>query len=163
MLTAVRTTKSIQDIGHGDMVLNASPDDGKVQSHVVQAVHVTDDDTDFVDLVIAGSGGTGVTTATAHHFFWDDTTRRWAYAADLVKGQQLDTPDDVRASTWSEDCSRANLLCWKRRASERLKSGTANRDAAQRAFENWVESGNIAKGTGQAQGFRIIGVRLVNV
>ncbi|MFJ7215302.1 hypothetical protein [Amycolatopsis sp. NPDC098790] len=37
-------------------------------------------------------------TATAHHLFWNDTTRRWAYAADLVQGRQLDTPGDVRAT-----------------------------------------------------------------
>lgn len=98
ILMADRTAKSIQDIKPGDLVLNASPDDGKVQSHVVQAVHVTDNDTDFVDLMIAGSGSIGVIAGTAHHLFWDDTTRRWVYAADLVQGQQLDTSDDVRAT-----------------------------------------------------------------
>jgi hypothetical protein len=266
VLMADRTTKSIQDIKPGDLVLNASPDDGKVQAHVVQTVHVTDNDTDFVDLVIAGSGGTGVITATAHHLFWDDTTtRRWVYAADLVQGQQLDTPDDVRATVidtnrhtavartynltirnihtfyvmagttavlvhngarcvedlgdgifryddgsirtadgkWAgtlganvgadaekavwDDLSarglkivRGRIYCVGNSEQVRVydgvidlgngdyvgievKSGTAKRDAAQEAFGKWVGSGNIAKGTGQAQGFRIVGVRLVNV
>ncbi|MEV6879661.1 polymorphic toxin-type HINT domain-containing protein [Amycolatopsis sp. NPDC051128] len=265
VLMADRTTKSIEDVKPGDLVLNASPDDGKVQSHTVQAVHVTDNDTDFVDLAIAGSSGTGIITATAHHLFWNDTTRQWTYAADLVHGEQLDAPGDVRTTVigthrhtavartynltisnvhtfyvmagtiavlvhngarcvedlgdgifryddgsirtadgkWAgtlganvgvdaekavwDDLSargmnivRGRIYCVGNGEQVRVydgaidlgngdyvgievKSGTADRDAAQRAFDHWVESGNIAKGTGRARDFRIIGVRKIHV
>jgi hypothetical protein len=41
--------------------------------------------------------------------------------------------------------------------------GNGNYVGIEVKSDNWVESGNIAKGTGRAQGFRIVGVRLVNV
>jgi hypothetical protein len=44
-----------------------------------------------------------------------------------------------------------------------VKNGSATRTADQRVFDTWVDSGNEAVGIGQANGFRIIGTRLVEV
>jgi hypothetical protein len=38
-----------------------------------------------------------------------------------------------------------------------VKSGNASLTAAQRAFDNWVDSGHAAAGVGQALGFKIVG------
>ncbi|MEV6648671.1 polymorphic toxin-type HINT domain-containing protein [Amycolatopsis sp. NPDC051371] len=97
VLMADRTTKAIQDIKPGDQVLNASPGDTKVQSHAVEAVHITDSDTDFVDLTVLTLTGPKTVTSTAHHLFWNSTLQVWTFAADLKRGQQLDTPGEGRA------------------------------------------------------------------
>ncbi|WP_290050060.1 polymorphic toxin-type HINT domain-containing protein [Amycolatopsis solani] len=98
VLMADRTTKSIEDVKPGEEVLNGSPGDAKVQSHAVEAVHVTDDDSDFIDVTISTRSSSETITATAHHLFWNSTTRAWTAAADLHRGQQLDMPGEGRAT-----------------------------------------------------------------
>jgi hypothetical protein len=103
-------------------------------------------------------GGTlGVNVgADAEIAVWDDLSAR---GLNIVRGriycvgngQQLRIYDGVI------DLGNGNYVGIE------VKSGTAVPDRAQRVFDKWVESGNIAKGTGRAQGFRIVGVRLVNV
>jgi RHS repeat-associated protein len=98
VMMADGSTKPIEDVKVGDTAENADVDSDVRQQHAVTAVHVTDDDTDFVDLAV-GSGsdsgaGSKTITVTAHHLFWDATTHQWIYAADLAVGDQLDTPGD---------------------------------------------------------------------
>ncbi|WP_211763331.1 RHS repeat-associated core domain-containing protein [Kutzneria sp. CA-103260] len=94
VLMADGSVKPIEDVKVGDTVENADVDSGVRQQHVVTAVHVTDTDTDFVDLAIGPPGRQKTVTVTAHHLFWDATTHQWVDAADLRIGDQLDTPGD---------------------------------------------------------------------
>jgi hypothetical protein len=94
VMMADGSTKPIEDVKVGDTIENADVDSGVRQQHAVTAVHVTDDDTDFVDLAVGADSGAKTITVTAHHLFWDTTTHQWAYAADLRVGDQLDMPGD---------------------------------------------------------------------
>ncbi|MFJ9782540.1 polymorphic toxin type 24 domain-containing protein [Amycolatopsis sp. NPDC101161] len=92
VLMADGTSKPIADVKVGDVVRNALPDDSFTERHVVTALHVTDDDHDFVDVAIVASGAVETIAATAHHLFWNSTTGGWKEAADLQVGDQLATP-----------------------------------------------------------------------
>lgn len=98
VLMADGTAKPIKDVQPGDRVSNAEPGSRAVQRHAVTAVHVTGDDRDFDDLAVAGPGGTGTVTTTAHHLFWDKTTDRWTAGETLRPGEKLDTPGDGSAT-----------------------------------------------------------------
>ncbi|MFC0436006.1 polymorphic toxin-type HINT domain-containing protein [Kutzneria buriramensis] len=98
VLMADGSTKPIQDVRVGDRITNKDPDTGKVQTHAVMATHVTDGDSDFVDLTVQTSSGTSTITVTAYHLFWDATTHSWTSAGDLRIGDQLDTQDGGRAA-----------------------------------------------------------------
>ncbi|REH30682.1 RHS repeat-associated protein [Kutzneria buriramensis] len=101
VLLADGSHEPIEDVKVGDAVENADPDSGERQQHVVTAVHVTDTDTDFVDLTVGLPGASETITVTAHHLFWDATTHQWVDAADLRVGEQLDTPGDGHAAVVS--------------------------------------------------------------
>lgn len=88
------SSKPIQDVHVGDQVTNKDPDTGSVQTHTVVATHITDDDSDFVDLTVQTPSGTSTITVTAYHLFWDATTSSWVEAASLRVGDQLDTPTE---------------------------------------------------------------------
>jgi uncharacterized glyoxalase superfamily protein PhnB len=75
--------KSIEDVKVDDKIENADPDSGVRRQHEVTAVHVTDTDTDFVDLAVGSVGASKTITVTAHHLFWDATTHQWTDAAGL--------------------------------------------------------------------------------
>jgi RHS repeat-associated protein len=94
VLMAGGSTKPIQDVKVGDQVANAEPDSAQVQSHTVEATHITDDDRDFVDLTVETPAGRASITTTAHHLFWDATTHAWATADNLKVGDQLETPGE---------------------------------------------------------------------
>jgi hypothetical protein len=55
---------------------------------VVTALHVTDDDRDFVDIAVLTSEGPRTIVATAHHPFWDASTHAWTDATDLEVGDR---------------------------------------------------------------------------
>ncbi|WIX85508.1 RHS repeat-associated core domain-containing protein [Amycolatopsis sp. DG1A-15b] len=96
VLMADGSTKPIEDVEVGDQIDNAEPGGSVVERHVVTAVHVTDDDRDFVDVEVFTPGGLKAIVTTAHHLFWDETTRAWTDAADLKVGDQLATPGGGR-------------------------------------------------------------------
>jgi hypothetical protein len=98
VLMADGSSKPIQDVHVGDQITNKEPETGQVQTHTVMATHVTDDDTDFVDLTVQTPSGTSVVTVTAHHLFWDATMHSWVGAADLHTGDLLDTVDQKAAT-----------------------------------------------------------------
>jgi hypothetical protein len=101
VLMADGTSTPIQNVKVGDRIANAEPESEALRQHTVTGVHVTDDDTDFVDLAISSPGGLRTVTATAHHLFWNITTHAWTAAADIKPGEQLDTPHDGRATVAS--------------------------------------------------------------
>jgi hypothetical protein len=98
VLMADGSSKPIQDVHVGDQVTNKDPETGQVQTHTVMATHVTDDDSDFVDLTVQTPSGTSTITVTAAHLFWDSTTHSWAEAENLHVGDQLDSHDGVRVT-----------------------------------------------------------------
>lgn len=92
------TNKPIKDVAIGGPVANADPESSRLQVHLVAALHVTDNDTDFDDLTVSTPAGPKTITTTAHHLFWSATLHRWLDAAALKVGEQLTTPGDGRAS-----------------------------------------------------------------
>ncbi|MGW3994810.1 RHS repeat-associated core domain-containing protein [Amycolatopsis sp. NPDC004772] len=101
VLMADGRSKPIAEVKVGDEIANAEPGERFVQRHVVTALHITDDDHDFVDITVLTSGGPRTVVATAHHAFWNTTTRTWTDATNLKAGDQLSTPGDGRISVRS--------------------------------------------------------------
>lgn len=91
VLMAYGSAKPIADVAVGDQVANARPESPAGEQHPVDAVIVTDDDTEFADLTVATPGGPETIRTTAHHPFWDATTRRWTDAGQVRPGDELDT------------------------------------------------------------------------
>ncbi|WP_158515476.1 polymorphic toxin-type HINT domain-containing protein [Kitasatospora sp. MBT63] len=87
-------SKPINEVRQGDEVASAGPVTDEKTAKPVTATIVTPDDKDFTDLkVTTASGATESLTATGHHPFWNDTTKRWTAAADLKAGDLLTTAD----------------------------------------------------------------------
>lgn len=91
VLMADGSAKPIEDVVAGDRIANAAPESPVAQQHAVDAVVVTDDDTEFTDVTVATPGGPETIKTTAHHPFWDATARRWTDAAQVRPGDALDT------------------------------------------------------------------------
>ncbi|WIY02957.1 polymorphic toxin-type HINT domain-containing protein [Amycolatopsis mongoliensis] len=87
----------IEAVKVGDSVTTGVPGKAATEQHVVTAVHVTDADRDFVELVIGTPAGARTITATAHHRFYDVSLGNWVDAVDLHVGDELDTPGEGRA------------------------------------------------------------------
>jgi hypothetical protein len=90
------SAKPISQIKVGDKISNNLPgaDLGtKNQTHTVTAIHITYDDTDFTAVTIATSHGQATITGTAHHPYWDATTRAWTDADRLHPGDRVETTD----------------------------------------------------------------------
>ncbi|MBS2963330.1 hypothetical protein KGA66_09755 [Actinocrinis puniceicyclus] len=113
VLMADGSSKPIDQIHVGDKISNAQPGapfGAKDETHIVTAVHITYTDRDYTDVTVssahgtfsatgnAGLGdavvpalGTATITGTAHHLYWDATTRSWTEADRLRAGDQLQT------------------------------------------------------------------------
>ncbi|MFI9101835.1 polymorphic toxin-type HINT domain-containing protein [Streptomyces fildesensis] len=88
------STKPIQFITAGDQVLATDPVTKDTRTEKVTNTIVTDADKDFTRVTAhTESGATATITATAHHPYWDDKSKRWINAADLTPGAELRTPD----------------------------------------------------------------------
>ncbi|MEV6904844.1 Hint domain-containing protein [Amycolatopsis sp. NPDC051372] len=92
VLTGDGTKEPIEDVKVGDKVRNAEPDNRNTEIHTVTALHITDNDRDFVDVTIATPSGPEKITSTAHHLWRDVTTHTSTDATDLKPGDLLDTP-----------------------------------------------------------------------
>ncbi|GLY86076.1 RHS repeat-associated core domain-containing protein [Actinoallomurus iriomotensis] len=100
VLLANGTSKPIAEVKVGDKVANTRPGAGPGMSkraHRVTAVHVTHTDHDYTDITVATSTGTHAITSTAHHLYWDVTTRAWTRADHLHAGDRLQTSGHSRA------------------------------------------------------------------
>ncbi|MFD7907623.1 polymorphic toxin-type HINT domain-containing protein, partial [Kitasatospora sp. NPDC059747] len=99
VLMADGTTKAIGDIKPDDTVTATDPQTGKTAPEPVTAKIVTPNDTQFTQLTLSTPEGktspqtTNTLTSTAHHPYWDETTKTWTNAQDLQVGHQLQTPD----------------------------------------------------------------------
>jgi hypothetical protein len=96
VLMADGSTKRIDEIEVGDEVAASEPESAVVEGHVVTAVHVTDEDKDYVDLTVSTPDGAKVVRTTAHHPFYNASTREWADAELLHAGEELSTPGNGR-------------------------------------------------------------------
>jgi RHS repeat-associated protein len=93
VLMADGTSKPIDQVEVGNQVLSADPSgSGDPEAHVVTALHVTDDDREFVDVAVTTGSGVQTITATVTHPFWDKTSNTWTPAVDLKAGDRLDAP-----------------------------------------------------------------------
>jgi RHS repeat-associated protein len=97
VLMADGSSKPIQDVHVGDQITNKDPETGQVQTHTVMATHITDNDTDFVDLTVQTPSVTSTITVTAYHLFWDATTHSWTAADNLRVGDEFDGLSGLRA------------------------------------------------------------------
>jgi hypothetical protein len=91
VLMADGTTKRIDDVRIGDVVLATDPETGRTEGHTVTRTIYTPNDTDFVDITI--NVGKARITATQHHPFWSPGAHRWIDAGNLEPGQTLRTND----------------------------------------------------------------------
>jgi len=94
VLMADGSSKPIDQVTVGDTITNAIP--GAFlglpdQHHTVTAVHVTYTDHDYTDVTVNTEHGPATLTGTAHHLYWDATTRTWTDADQLHVGDQLQT------------------------------------------------------------------------
>ncbi|MGO8686334.1 MAG: polymorphic toxin-type HINT domain-containing protein [Candidatus Dormibacteria bacterium] len=83
---------AISQLWVGAQVLATNPQTGKTQPETVDAVMVNHD-TDLMDVVVNTAQGEGTIDSTAHHLFWDLTTRKWTETDQLRAGDRLFTPD----------------------------------------------------------------------
>jgi hypothetical protein len=94
VLMADGSAEPISEVKPGDSVRNTLPDAGPGsadQSHEVTAVHVTKSDREYVDVTIDVGHGMFTVVGTAHHLYWDATSRAWVTASELAVGHELQT------------------------------------------------------------------------
>ncbi|HEV7951241.1 MAG TPA: Hint domain-containing protein, partial [Glaciihabitans sp.] len=97
VLMADGSTKPIDEVEVGDEVAASEPESAVVEGHVVTALHVTDADKEYVDLTVSTPEGTKVVRTTAHHPFYNASTREWTDVEQLHAGEELSTPGNGRA------------------------------------------------------------------
>jgi hypothetical protein len=93
-------TRPISQVKPGDTVADASPGveaGTKNQAHTVTGKHVTFSDRDYVDVTVATEDGPETVVGTAHHLYWDATSRSWTQAGKLRVGHVLQTSDGASA------------------------------------------------------------------
>ncbi|MEO3850727.1 polymorphic toxin-type HINT domain-containing protein [Streptomyces sp. B8F3] len=98
VLLADGSSKPIEDLEIGDKVVVTDPETGKTSIRKIVATITTEDDKDFVDLVIKADGETTTLTSTTTHPFWTREKNDWVDAGDLTPGQTLRTPDGTIAT-----------------------------------------------------------------
>ncbi|MEU0674286.1 polymorphic toxin-type HINT domain-containing protein [Streptomyces sp. NPDC006172] len=93
------STKDIEDVALGDMVVVTDPETGETTVREVAGTIVTEDDKHFVDLTItAGEGKSEALISTTTHPFWVESENRWMQAGDLKPGMTLLTPSGETAT-----------------------------------------------------------------
>ncbi len=81
------TTRRIEELAVGDLVLATDPQTGKTVVRAVEDTITTPTDTEFTTVTLEGDGGQ--ITATDHHPFWSPSTGRWIEAAALQAGMSV--------------------------------------------------------------------------
>lgn len=96
VLLANGTTVPIDQVKVGDVLANATAGESagtKDQKNVVTKVIVTTDDADYTQVTVSAGYGNWTVTGTAHHMYWDATTKAWTEADNLRVGDKLQTDD----------------------------------------------------------------------
>ncbi|MFE7526349.1 ricin-type beta-trefoil lectin domain protein [Kitasatospora sp. NPDC057542] len=98
VLMADGSARPIGEIQPGDAVTATDPQTGESSSEAVTAKIIGHDDTQFTELTLSAPGqkttpqATETLVSTAHHPYWDETTKTWTNAQDLQAGHQLYSP-----------------------------------------------------------------------
>lgn len=93
VLLADGTTRPIETLEVGDVVLATDPVSGTTEGHEITQLHVNNDK-EFTDLTVAtGNGTSAVINTTQEHPFWNMTRHAWMGAETLEPGEQLQTVD----------------------------------------------------------------------
>jgi hypothetical protein len=104
VLLADGTTRPIETLEVGDVVLATDPVTGITEAQEITQLHVNNDK-EFTDLTVAtGNGTSAVINTTQEHPFWSITRHAWTHAETLNPGEQLQT---VNGST-AEVLARTN-------------------------------------------------------
>ncbi|MGK5732830.1 polymorphic toxin-type HINT domain-containing protein [Streptomyces sp. URMC 124] len=93
VLMADRSTKNIESVEVGDVVVATDPVSGKTGQRAVTGLIVTEHDKRFNELDIDTPRGTERLTATYEHPFWSPSANAWVRAAELRAGMTLRTVD----------------------------------------------------------------------
>ncbi|MFI6588592.1 polymorphic toxin-type HINT domain-containing protein, partial [Embleya sp. NPDC050493] len=95
ILMADGTTKAIQDVQPGDVVLATDPETGESKPRTVLASITTEDDKEFADITVETDDGDASIIATTNHPFWIPDLKQWIDAGDLKQGQWLQASTGV--------------------------------------------------------------------
>ncbi|OPC76479.1 hypothetical protein B4N89_46455 [Embleya scabrispora] len=90
------STKPIQDVQPGDVVLSADPESGETSPRTVVASITTEDDKEFAEITVKTDDGDASVLATTNHPFWVPDLKQWINAGDLRPGQGLQTPEGTQ-------------------------------------------------------------------
>nr|WSX48990.1 polymorphic toxin-type HINT domain-containing protein [Streptomyces sp. NBC_00974] len=97
VLMAAGSTKSIEDVKDGDVVMATDPQTGETRPKTVTTTITTPDDKEFTDLTLTDEasprGPPATLTSTYHHPYWSETRHQWTDAGELTTGEQLRQPD----------------------------------------------------------------------
>ncbi|MFE3607580.1 ricin-type beta-trefoil lectin domain protein [Streptomyces goshikiensis] len=96
VLMADGTSRKIESIEIGDVVLATDPVTGLTAPETVTATILTKDDKNYVDLTLATPNGDRTITTTEHHPFWSETAHFWVDAGEIQAGTAL--RDDTSAN-----------------------------------------------------------------
>lgn len=94
VLMADGTTKDIEDVEVGDLVLSTDPETGETKAKPVTKLINSEGQKTLVDITVDGN----VITSTDRHPFWDETTNTWTDAQDLQVGDRLQESNGTTTS-----------------------------------------------------------------
>ncbi|MEV7641758.1 polymorphic toxin-type HINT domain-containing protein [Streptomyces rubiginosohelvolus] len=93
VLLADGTSKKIEDVEKGDVVLATDPDTGETRAKEVIETILTKDDKDFTELTVTTASGEASVVATDTHPFWSVNEKKWIDAGSVRVGTELLTSD----------------------------------------------------------------------
>ncbi|MEV6581907.1 polymorphic toxin-type HINT domain-containing protein [Streptomyces sp. NPDC051582] len=97
VLMADGTSKPIEDVKDGDVVMATDPQTGQTRPKTVTTTITTPDDKDFTDLTLTDEasprGPPTEITSTSHHPYWSETRHQWVDAGELTPDEHLRQPD----------------------------------------------------------------------
>ena len=100
MSRADGSSKPIEKVELGDLVVATDPEGGKTAARAVTRLIAGQGDKNLVQVTVDSDGShggrTGTVVATDHHPFWVPRLHRWVDVTDLQAGQWLQTS----AGTW---------------------------------------------------------------
>ena len=101
VLMADGTSKRIEDVAVGDMVLATDPETGKSGPHTVTALIIGEGEKRLIDIVVETKDGPKTIVATWNHDFWVDDQGQWLRADRLDRGDDLLAPTGERVTVVS--------------------------------------------------------------
>ncbi len=101
VLMADGTTKRIEDVAVGDIVLATDPKTGKSGPHTVTALIIGEGEKRLIDIVVETNDGPKTIAATWNHDFWVDDQGQWLRADRLDRGDDLLAPTGERVTVVS--------------------------------------------------------------